>query len=75
MDACKFKIGDKIICTAKNHTTLVYNKIYIVTTIETIEGFDQGCDETIVNGYFLWRFESIKEHRKRKLEKIQKVKL
>jgi len=56
------KIGDRVICIdARSTKVLEENKIYI------IEDYSGGV---FINGYYAWRFISLKEVRKKKLENL-----
>jgi hypothetical protein len=56
-------IGVKVVCIDnRGGNGLVLNKVYVV----------ESYDSTLyyINGYYAWRFITLKEYRKRKLNKI-----
>ena len=63
-----FKVGDKVVCVNnEGDVGLTMGKIYIITsTHETIVVNDLNEDV----GYFEYRFISLQEYRKQKIEKI-----
>ena len=69
MDISKCRVGDRVICidNLMVEEDLTIGDIYIVKEVETYTDSD---GDSYINGYFIWRFENIREYRRKKLEKI-----
>ena len=65
---CKYNEGERVVCIDNFgvEDCLVLNQVYVVSYGKTARS-----DEDYINGYYENRFISIKEYRKRKLEKIK----
>ncbi len=63
------KVGDRVVCidNAMVEEYLTIGDIYI---IKEVENYTDSDGDTYINGYFTWRFENVREYRRKKLERI-----
>jgi len=75
MNILDCKVGDRVVCidNAMVENYLTIGKIYIIKEVEDYSYSPDG--DTYINGYFTWRFEDVREYRRKKLERISRSSL
>jgi Golgi nucleoside diphosphatase len=71
----KFKVGDRIVCVyiEDDGEYLVLNKVYVVAEIFALSNIICIKVEGIDEYFFVRRFISLKEYRRRKLNKLERI--
>ena len=75
MNVSNCKVGNRVVCIDNRNVeeNLTIGEILVVREIENYAYSDDDYVhhiDTYINGYFAWRFESIRNSRKSKLEKL-----